>query len=619
MTRFLILILTLLVLVAPLASGAISLTNTNVHMLQRDTNGRTVDRNMLGSANLWEAIGFNGSGVLTSITINEMLTNGSPAITSAMLTDGTIANADINASAAIDHSKLAAMVQNTIIGRYTASTGIPQAITIGSDFSLSGGILALANAYQGLDADLTDLADGSLTGSKVGTGISATNITTGTYAAPVLSGIGTVGGTWVDTPTSITGLAVNWAVANNTHTAATSFTITLTGTPTSGQWCGFTVVNTGVAQITVTLPAGIVKGTGNSTASSFTVMAASGGNNGMRKVYFERVGVTTVLHEGGGGGSGFPLTADADFAGFDATGIGDLSATNISGDGSLITNLSGTALPSFIPARDYGKITTAEALEYEPTSITATTGATTTIDTTKSYSVVTLNETTETLAFSSTPAEGTPLLVRLVAHTSDCTVTVPSVYSFGTGSNRTTFKVRANKPALWQLWRSNGAWFSYEPVELIDLTANASPTTAYLVETSDPSTGASGKSTLAEVKTGMVLGTSNSGTFGTPTTTNPLSVTWTGEFHAVYYGATGELDLPAAASYTGRGLAIYNTGAFTITVDPNASEVIVRDGTAQTGGVSFTLSSGAGNFVNLISDGQRWITLGFKGTLSVGS
>lgn len=87
----------------------------------------------------------------------------------------------------------------------------------------------------------------------------------------------------------------------------------------------------------------------------------------------------------------------------------------------------------------------------------------------------------------------------------------------------------------------------------------------------------------------------------------------------VWYGATGTINLPAVASYSGAGLLIYNTGSFTITIDPNGSEVVVRDGTVQTGGVSFTLSSGAGNYVCLICDGNRWITLGFKGVLAQGS
>lgn len=110
------------------------------------------------------------------------------------------------------------------------------------------------------------------------------------------------------------------------------------------------------------------------------------------------------------------------------------------------------------------------------------------------------------------------------------------------------------------------------------------------------------------------------GTHASPyTTASSVSPTWSGQFHAVYMGIAQTVNLPAASSYDGRGILIYNTGAFVITVDSNASEVIVRDGTAQTGGVSFTLSTGAGNYVTLISDGTRWITLGYKGTLAEGS
>ncbi|MGV0961815.1 MAG: hypothetical protein ACOYB1_18475 [Limnohabitans sp.] len=40
----------------------------------------------------------------------------------------------------------------------------------------------LSSVFQGADADLSDLADGSLSGSKIGTGISGDNVTTGTIA-----------------------------------------------------------------------------------------------------------------------------------------------------------------------------------------------------------------------------------------------------------------------------------------------------------------------------------------------------------------------------------------------------------------------------------------------------
>lgn len=48
------------------------------------------------------------------------------------------------------------------------------------------------DAAQTADADLTDLADGSLTGSKVGTGIAAGNVTTGMLPATVLTNAMTV-------------------------------------------------------------------------------------------------------------------------------------------------------------------------------------------------------------------------------------------------------------------------------------------------------------------------------------------------------------------------------------------------------------------------------------------
>jgi hypothetical protein len=110
------------------------------------------------------------------------------------------------------------------------------------------------------------------------------------------------------------------------------------------------------------------------------------------------------------------------------------------------------------------------------------------------------------------------------------------------------------------------------------------------------------------------------GAHAAPFTGNPLTPTWNGAYCVVWYGATGTINLPAAGSYQLKGITIYNTGAFTITIDPNGSEIIVRAGVVQTGGVSIVLASGAGNFVSLISDGNRWITLGYTaGSISQGS
>lgn len=121
-------------------------------------------------------------------------------------------------------------------------------------------------------------------------------------------------------------------------------------------------------------------------------------------------------------------------------------------------------------------------------------------------------------------------------------------------------------------------------------------------------------------RVGLITTNTQTGSHASPSTTTPLSPTWSGPVHTVWYGATGTINLPAASTYSGRGIRIYNTGAFTITIDPNGSEVIVRDdGTVQTGGVSMTLASGAGNRVALISDGARWVVVGNRGTLAAGS
>ena len=135
-------------------------------------------------------------------------------------------------------------------------------------------------------------------------------------------------------------------------------------------------------------------------------------------------------------------------------------------------------------------------------------------------------------------------------------------------------------------------------------------------------TASAGTSTTQLASTAFVqteVDSTRTGTHASPSTTTPLSPTWSGPTTVVWYGVGGTINLPAASGYDGRGIMIYNTGAFTVTIDPNASEAVVRDGTVQTGGVSFTLSTGAGNYVALISDGTRWVTLGYKGTLTVGS
>ncbi|MBU0598882.1 hypothetical protein KKF61_07930 [Patescibacteria group bacterium] len=152
--------------------------------------------------------------------------------------------------------------------------------------------------------------------------------------------------------------------------------------------------------------------------------------------------------------------------------------------------------------------------------------------------------------------------------------------------------------------------------KISQLTEDTSPSVDdFLVTVDDPGgTPISKKAAIANV-----IKVINIGTFAAPITTNHYSLAAANCYNGVlWYGATGEIDLPAAVA--GMNIIIYNTGDFVITVDPNESDVVVRDGTAQTGGVSITLSAGAGNYVILVTDAaNHLVTVGYKGTLAEGT
>lgn len=109
------------------------------------------------------------------------------------------------------------------------------------------------------------------------------------------------------------------------------------------------------------------------------------------------------------------------------------------------------------------------------------------------------------------------------------------------------------------------------------------------------------------------------GTFAAPITDNPYTLTAANSYNKIlYYGATGTINHADAAD--GENFCVYNTGAFTVTFNPGDNTVIVREGTAQSAGVSITLSSGAGNFVCFHGDAaNHLVTMGSKGTLAEGS
>lgn len=200
----------------------------------------------------------------------------------------------------------------------------------------------------------------------------------------------------------------------------------------------------------------------------------------------------------------------------------------------------------------------------------------------------------QTFAFVGTPVTGRVFSIKVTADSTARVCTIPSVIDLGTGVARTAFTVPASGVVQVD-FRYNGS--AYEAVGFIPVagTDYATPATA-----------------LASAKAAQL------GTHSTPDTTGG-AISWTAPLYVVWTNTTTTYSLPAVAGYTGMAVLFYVVGTNAITIDPNASEVIVRDGTAQTGGVTMTLTGAAGNYVGIYCTGSRWVTLGFKGTLAAGA
>lgn len=140
-----------------------------------------IELSKLATSTAGNIIVYNASGIPTSVTESGDITISDAGVTA--ISSGVIVNADVNASAAIAHTKLAdASPGQVLLG--TTTTGAITATTISGDITIDGaGVASIAANSVALGTDTT----GSYVSSLVaGTGLTITN-NTGETATPTVA------------------------------------------------------------------------------------------------------------------------------------------------------------------------------------------------------------------------------------------------------------------------------------------------------------------------------------------------------------------------------------------------------------------------------------------------
>jgi hypothetical protein len=282
------------------------------------------------------------------------------------------------------------------------------------------------------------------------------------------------------------------------------------------------------------------------------------------------------------------------FVGGDLGTPSALVGTNISGTASNLTagdvNPAGTAIAAALGDKldaangtATGIFTLADGMARTPYAGTVTEASPDTIslDLAAGRGMFEINEAT-TLSFASTPTTGVYAPVDFYnSHTAAVVLTIPSSYSQNAGANITSFIVPAGGTVTvtWERLASSYAIYG-DPLPLTGFTGTRS---------SPDTTG--GAVTISNTINGRVI----------------------------FANTTTEYDLEAAASWAGKVLLVHNCGTNTITIDPNASEVIYLAGAALSGGDRITISNTAGSYVALQSDGTSITVWGYSGTIADGN
>ena len=139
-------------------SGGVSSTNVQLAIQELDTEKVSTS---LASGNI---IVGNGSNVATGVAMTGDVTISNAGVTA--ITSGAVVNADINASAAIDYSKLAPLTSGNIVIGSAANVATARAVT--GDITISNTGVAAIAAGVIVDADVSVSA--AISGSKITAG-----------------------------------------------------------------------------------------------------------------------------------------------------------------------------------------------------------------------------------------------------------------------------------------------------------------------------------------------------------------------------------------------------------------------------------------------------------------
>jgi hypothetical protein len=172
----------------------------------------------------------------SSYTITNTFTGGTTAVASQVNANFTAAKTAIDDNDA----RLDAILATD------TCTSAPCALTAGTTIDSVEIVLDtdIGSTVQAYDADLADLADGSLSGSKIGTGLDITTATAGTLATARMASGATLDTEW-DTAAEINAATtdVDFMVLSGTQSLATTGTIQATTAVTTVGTSSATLVN----------------------------------------------------------------------------------------------------------------------------------------------------------------------------------------------------------------------------------------------------------------------------------------------------------------------------------------------------------------------------------------